>query len=197
MAHHHMLDCLVKRLDCPVVLVVKVKVTKGSKLQWMFIRTISPQLIKFGIMMALSWSSVSCITFRVIVRAHIIKYECFYHICWTADFFATTFNRMVPDQAGVFCVKNQIVVFKVMIKVQVQNFIESLCILYLLYHWSLGNQTKCTDLLKIIIKPSTSGHILTAALWLTVLLDTGWGVFCRARWQILLYMVIIQKVVLN
>ena len=41
---------------------------------------------------------------------------------------------MVPDQAGVFCVKNQIVVFKVMITVQVQNFIESLCILYLLYH---------------------------------------------------------------
>ena len=103
MAHHHKLDCLVKRLDCPVV--VKVKVTKSSKFQWMFIRTISPQLIKFGIMVALSWSSVSCITFKVIVRAHIIKYECFYHICWTADFFATTFNRMVPDQAGVFCAK--------------------------------------------------------------------------------------------
>ena len=29
----------------------------------------------------------------------------------------------------------------VKITMQVQNFTESLCILYLLYHWSLGNQT--------------------------------------------------------
>ena len=39
---------------------------------------------------------------------------------------------------------------------KVKNFIESLCILYLLYHWSLGNRGRCADLLYIIIKPSTT-----------------------------------------
>ena len=43
--------------------------------------------------------------------------------------------------------KNQIVVFKIKITVQVQNLIESSCILYLLYHWCLYNQTRCADLL--------------------------------------------------
>ena len=43
----------------------------------------------------------------------------------------------------------------VKITVQVQNFIESLRILYLLYHWSLCNQTRCADLLLVITKPST------------------------------------------
>ena len=36
--------------------------------------------------------------------------------------------------------KNQIVVFKVKITVQVQNFIVSLCILCLLHYWSLCNR---------------------------------------------------------
>ena len=43
MAHHHTLDCLVKRLDCSVV--VKVKVTKGLKFYWMVIWIIPPQLL--------------------------------------------------------------------------------------------------------------------------------------------------------
>ena len=47
------------------------------------------------------------------------------------------------------------VVLKVEITVKVQNLIGSLCILYLLYHWSLGNQRKYADLLFIISKPST------------------------------------------
>ena len=32
---------------------------------------------------------------RVTVKADIIRYDCSYHICWTADLFATTFNWMV------------------------------------------------------------------------------------------------------
>ena len=33
--------------------------------------------------------------FRVTVRAGLIKYDCFYHICWTADHFANKLNWMV------------------------------------------------------------------------------------------------------
>ena len=33
--------------------------------------------------------------FRVTVMAHLIRCDCFYHICWTADLFATKFNWMV------------------------------------------------------------------------------------------------------
>ena len=72
--------------------------------------------------------------YRVTVRAHLIKYDSFYHICRTADL-------LQPDLIGwysfiswsVFC-KKLIVVFKVKITVKVQNLLESLCILYLLYH---------------------------------------------------------------
>ena len=39
---------------------------------------------------------------------------------------------------------------------KVQNFIESLCIVYLMYHWSLCTQTRCTELLLIITKPTTT-----------------------------------------
>ena len=56
---------------------------------------------------------------------------------------------------SVLC-NNWIVDFKVMVTVKIQNFIESLCILYLLYHWSLGNPTRCADVLLLITKPSTA-----------------------------------------
>ena len=56
---------------------------------------------------------------------------------------------------SVLC-KNKIVVFKVKITVKVQNFIESLCVLYPLYHWSLGNQRRCADLIFLVTKPSTA-----------------------------------------
>ena len=72
--------------------------------------------------------------FRVTVRAHLIKYDCFYHICGTADLFATRFNGMVHHHKLEYFVEKQIVVFKAKITVKVQNCIESLCILYLLYH---------------------------------------------------------------
>ena len=48
------------------------------------------------------------------------------------------------------------IVFMVKITVKVQNSTESLCIMYLLYHWSLGSQTRCADLLLIITKSSTT-----------------------------------------
>ena len=90
--------------------------------------------------------------------------------------------------AWVFCVKVRLLLFsflfKVKITVKVKNFIESLCILYPLCHWSLdnqgchwslGNQRRCADVLFIVTKPSTTKwayDILTVALWLTLSLGT-------------------------
>ena len=71
---------------------------------------------------------------RVTVRAHLIKDVCFYCICQTVDLFVTRFNWMIHHHKLEYFVEKQIVVFKVKITVKVQNCIESLCILYLLYH---------------------------------------------------------------
>ena len=38
---------------------------------------------------------VAVFKLRVTVRDHLIKYDCFCHICWTPDLFATKFNWMV------------------------------------------------------------------------------------------------------
>ena len=46
--------------------------------------------------------------------------------------------------------KDWFAIFKVKVTVKVKNFIESLCIIHLLYHWSFGNQTRCAELLLII-----------------------------------------------
>ena len=48
-----------------------------------------------------------------------------------------------------------------------QNFIESLCILYLLYYWSLCNETHCVYLLLLITKPSTTKWVYTDSRALT------------------------------
>ena len=57
-----------------------------------------PNLVLWCIIMSRSvmqkdWFAV--FKFRVTVRAHLIRYDCFYHVCWTADLFATKFNWMV------------------------------------------------------------------------------------------------------
>ena len=38
---------------------------------------------------------VCCLLVRVTVRAELNRYDCFHHICWTADLFATKFSWMV------------------------------------------------------------------------------------------------------
>ena len=48
-----------------------------------------------------------------------------------------------------------------------QNFIESLCILYPLYYWSLCNETHCAYLLLLITKPSTTKWVYTDSRALT------------------------------
>ena len=53
---------------------------------------------------ASSWARVPCKKIRLLslnrvtVGSHIIKYYCFYHLCWTADLFATIFNWMVHQR---------------------------------------------------------------------------------------------------
>ena len=98
---------------------------------------------------------------RVTVRAHLIKYDCFYHMHWTTDLF------LQPNLIGWYIIiswtdlcKKYIVVFKVKVSVKVQNSIESLCILYLLFHWSAG-------LLLLTIKPNTTKWACTDSSTLT------------------------------
>ena len=69
--------------------------------------------------------------FRVTVRAHLIKYDCLPYVL-NCYLFGTKLNWIIISWSA-FC-KSYIVVFKVKITVKVQNFIESLCSLYLLYH---------------------------------------------------------------
>ena len=72
---------------------------------------------------------------KVTLRAHIITYGGFYHIYGTPDLFATKFDvDGISSQAGVFSGKNWTFVFKVKATEKVQNFMESCCILYPLYH---------------------------------------------------------------
>ena len=79
---------------------------KGSEFQWMFIWRVFPQLLNMLSPNLVWWGNImgqsvvwedwfAAFKFRVTVRAHLIQYDCFYHICWTADLFATTFNFMV------------------------------------------------------------------------------------------------------
>ena len=72
--------------------------------------------------------------FRVTVRVHLIKYDCYYYI-------AELLLCLQPSLVGWYIIiswgalcKNLIVGFKVKITVKVRNFIDSLCILYFLYH---------------------------------------------------------------
>ena len=72
---------------------------------------------------------------------------------------------------------------------QIQNFIEYVCFSYLLYRWSLGNQTRCADLLLIISKLSTTKWAYTDGSSLTYSITrhrTERGVSSRTRRQTLL-----------
>ena len=51
---------------------------------------------------------------------------------------------------NVLC-KNWIVVFKVKVTGRYQNFIESLSVLYLMYHLSLCHQIRCIDVLLLVL----------------------------------------------
>ena len=69
------------------------------------------------------------------------------------------------------------VVFKVRVTMKVQNCIESLCTLYLLNHWSHGNQTRCANVLLQITKPSTTNWAYTDSKTLTYGI-TRWHTLC-------------------
>ena len=104
MAHHHKMDCLVKRFDCCVVVKVKVagKVKNSSDCSsgW-YSSTVEPAVTKLGMVMhhhgpeCYARRLVGCLQVKVTLRAHIIQYDCFYDIYWTADLLATKFNWLV------------------------------------------------------------------------------------------------------
>ena len=138
-AHHHKVDCLVKKIGL-LCSGQGQGHRKGSEFQWMFIRTISPQLLNLLWPNLLWWCNIigqsvmqedwfAVFKVRVTVKADIIRYDCFYHIYWTDDFFLTIFNWIVHHHKleCFFLCKNQIVVFKVQVTVLVQKLIESLC----------------------------------------------------------------------
>ena len=86
MAHRHELDCLVKRLDCSVVVQIKVtgKFQNSSECScgrylltcWTFCnQTWYGDVTPWASVMQEDWFAV--FKFRVTVRAHIIKYDCF------------------------------------------------------------------------------------------------------------------------
>ena len=71
---------------------------------------------------------------KVTVRAQFIRYDCFYHIYELLILLQPDFiGWYIFISRSILC-KNKIIVFKVKVTVKVQNFIESLCVLYPLYH---------------------------------------------------------------
>ena len=166
MVYHQKLLCLVKRWDCSVV--VKVKVTGKVKISSHPDDVSSAKSFVTKLGGGIDHSGPERHAGRLVcyllgqdrqwglIR---IRYDCFYCIYCTDDVLATKFNRIVHHhtlECRVYKLdrcKNWMVVFKVTAKVQ--NFIESLCVSYLLYHWSLGDQTRCADLLLLITERSS------------------------------------------
>ena len=160
MVHHHKVDFLVKRLDCSVVVMVKVTEIVQNSSEWSFGRYLLSCWTfcnKTWYGDATSWAKVSC-------KSSSSRSQ--WGLIWSDMTVCTISAELLiflrPNLIGWHIIvslsalcKNYIFVFKVKITVQVQNFIESLCILYLKYHWSLCNQSYA-DLLFIITKPSTT-----------------------------------------
>ena len=67
---------------------------KDSEFQWKFIWMISPVLLNLLWLNFVWWCNImglnimqedwfAVFKFRVTMRAHLIRYDCFYHICWS------------------------------------------------------------------------------------------------------------------
>ena len=113
MAHHHKVDFLVKRLDCSFGQGQGHR--KGSEFQRMFIWMISPLLLNLLQPKLVWWCSITgqsvmqedwfaVLKFRATVRAHLIRHDCFYLICWTADLLLQNLEGTLSS-ATVVCVR--------------------------------------------------------------------------------------------
>ena len=83
--------------------------------------------------------------FNVTLRVYIIKHDTFYLSTELLILLEPNLIEWYLIKSWYVLSKNWIVVFKVKVTVKVQKFMESLCILYLLYHWSPGTQSRCAD----------------------------------------------------
>ena len=105
MAHHHKLDCFVKKEKKNGLFCYGQGQghRKGSEFQWMFIWMISPKLLNLVQPNLLWWCIVmgqsvrqddlfAVFKVKVTLRAHIITNGGFYHIYGTPDLFATKFD---------------------------------------------------------------------------------------------------------
>ena len=162
MAHHHELGCLVKSSLCCFVLKVKVTAEVQNLIEfssgsycfncWMF-------CIQILCDDASSWARVRVTCKQIGLLSSrsqsqwglIIKHDCFSHINWTSQPFLQSdlIRWYFVIFWSVLC-QHWIVLFKVRVKVLI--FIASLLVFCFLYHWSLGNQTRCVDVLLIINK---------------------------------------------
>ena len=124
---------------------------------------------------------------KVTVRAHLVSYDCFNHIYWTADLFTTKFNWMVCHKLEHLVLNNGLSFSRSRSQWRFKTSLN-------LYHMYLFCTT---DLLAIKLdvliyyhywanQLQRSGHILTVALWHRVLLGRQQGVEEGGeRWYIL------------
>ena len=82
-----------------------------------------------------------------------------YHIHWTADPLAAKLNGWYIIVHWSVWYKNWIVVFKDKVRLKFKNVTESLSILYFLYHWSLRHQTRCVDVLVLVLLINSTKNI--------------------------------------
>ena len=160
---------------------------------------IYPQLLTFCTQTwygdATSWAKVSCKKIGLLSSSSGSQWGLVWSDMTVSTISAELLIFLKPNLIGLYIIiswsvlcKNQIVVFEVKITVTVQNCIESLCVLYSLYHWSIGNQSRCAGLLLITTKPRTTKWACADSSTLTYTITrpirkVGWGVFCHAKGQ--------------
>ena len=126
------------------------------RFQWMFIWMIPPQLPNLLTPNVVWWCIImgqnvtqadwfAVFKFKVTARAHLIRYDCFCHVSWTADLLATKVNWMVHHH------KLEWFVYKLDICFQGQGHSESSELYWIFMYLAssaplISWQSSCTDL---------------------------------------------------
>ena len=126
----------------------------------------------------------------VLCHMSVDDYELYKSDSWWSFHYLTTIKTCILD-VKIWFVLNKLQKWKRTWETLL-NLYLSYIILYLLYHWSLCNQTSCADLNQV----QESEHMLTVALWVTVSLGTepggGEGGGAPARQQTLFSLFSVQ-----
>ena len=102
------------------------------------------------------------------IEAHIIRYDGFYHSCWNADLFVTTFNWMVHHHKLECCVKCGFLFSRSRLQWRFKTS-KNPCVSYLFCTTDFLTTKLCLliYLLLLIIKPSTTKWAYTDSCTLT------------------------------